>query len=395
MSNVLLSTDSTDLQARVRAASGGACIALSAAHLSSGPAEIVTSIGQSSLPDVVVLDASESPESALGLASRFDQELPGTGVVLIGDPAALAIAALRVGARDVLPADVPLELLRATIERVSASAAQRRERIASSAPLTPPTSVPGRVITVLSPKGGAGKTTVATNLAIGLAHSAPGSTVLVDLDVQFGDVATALSLEPEFTLEDVVHGAALRDPIALKTQLTLHDTGLSVVCAPESPVAADSVTPEQVSSLVAALSGQFRYVVIDTAAALEPRTLSALDHTTDPVLLSTFDVTGARGLRKELATLRELGMLSSTRQVVLNFADPRSGLGLADVETTIRSRVDVTLPYSKAVTASMNTGAPLILHRPKDPVSRQLRQMVAQFAGAVPRHAIGAQEAKA
>jgi pilus assembly protein CpaE len=239
------------------------------------------------------------------------------------------------------------------------------------------------VLSVLSPKGGAGKTTLATNLAIGLAQAAPGSVVLVDLDVQFGDVATALGITPEFTLHDIVHGASLHDPIALKTHLTLHDSGLSVICAPETPAAADAVTAEQVSALLATLSLQFKFVVIDTAAGLGATTLAALDHTTDPLLLTTFDVAGARGLAKEMATLRELGMLTNARQVVLNFADPRSGLSTQDVEATIRSKVDLAIPHSKAVTASLNM------------VSKQVRALLAYYADAGARRTNGRHRAAA
>ena len=382
MNNVLVSTSSADLQSRVHDASGGRSIAVSADEPPANPAGLLALTGHTSLPDVVVLDATRNAELALGLAAAFDRELPGTFVVLIGDPEVLAIAALRVGVRDVLPPDADVATLRAAIDRAGEVARQRRATPAGAVPLLSAPAAPGRVVTVLSPKGGAGKTTVSTNLAVGLAQVAPESTVLVDLDVQFGDVATALGLDPEYTLEDVISGSALRDPIAMKTHLTRHASGLSVVCAPDNPVVADAVSAEQVGALVAALSSQFRYVVIDTAAGLEPRTLAALDHTTDPVLLTTFDVVGARGLRKEVATLRELGMLSNARQIVLNFADPRSGLSVSDVEATVRSPIDHVLPHSKAVTASLNTGIPLIVQHPRDPVARQLRRMAEQFSGA-------------
>ncbi|MGM1028536.1 MAG: AAA family ATPase [Actinomycetota bacterium] len=337
------------------------------------------------MPDILVLDATRAPEEALALAARFDRELPGTGVVLVGDPIALAGAAMRVGVRDVVSPDIDIEGLRASLEHVSGTVLARRAAPASVAAGMPAPISPGRVLTVLSPKGGAGKTTVSTNLAIGLAEAAPGAVVLVDLDVQFGDVATALSLDPEYTLDDVVHGAALRDPIAMKTHLTQHPSGLSVVCAPENPAVADTITAEQVSALLRSLAAQFRFVVVDTAAGLEARTLAALDHTTDPVLLTTFDVPGARGMRKEIATLRELGMLTNTRQVVLNFADPKAGLSVSDIEATIRSRVDLTIPFSKAVTASLNTGTPLLHHRPKDAASKQLRKLLALYATSSPR----------
>lgn len=386
MSNVLLATDSSELRDRVHEASGGTCIAVSSDPLPTEPAQLLAQLQHETLPDIVVLDARHDAEAALALAERCDRELPGTGVVLIGDPQTLSLAAMRIGVRDVIAPQTDTDALAAALGRVALAVQLRRANADTTGVGIPVQHAPGRVITVLSPKGGAGKTTVATNLAIGLAETAPGAVALVDLDVQFGDVATALGLDPEFTLDDVVHGAALRDPIALKTHLTLHESGLSVVCAPDSPVAADGITAEQVSALLKMLSTLFPFVVVDTAAGLEPRTLAALDHTTDPVLLSTFDVAGARGLRKEIATLRELGMLTSSRQVLLNFADPKAGLSIADVEATIRSKVDLTIPHSKAVTASLNTGVPLLQQKPRDPVSKELRKLLGQYAATNARH---------
>ena len=134
----------------------------------------------------------------------------------------------------------------------------------------------GRVITIASPKGGVGKTTVSTNLAIGLTAAAPQSTVLVDLDVQFGDVASALSMVPEYTLPDVVRGPASEDTMVLKTFLTQHPSGLYAVCGAESPAAGDTVRGRTIR-LLAMLAREFRYVVVDTAPGLSEQTLAALD----------------------------------------------------------------------------------------------------------------------
>jgi pilus assembly protein CpaE len=238
----------------------------------------------------------------------------------------------------------------------------------------------GRVITVASPKGGVGKTTVATNLAIGLTSSAPQSTVLVDLDVQFGDVASALNLAPEYSLVDAAHGPASEDTIVLKTFLTQHPSGLFAVCGAENPAAGDTVTGADVSRLLAALSREFRYVVVDTAPGLSEQTLAALDRATDVVMLSSMDVPGVRGLRKELDVLRELCMIPAGRHVVMNFADPKGGLSVRDVETTIGTGVDVVLPRSKAAPASTNAGVPLLQSGQRDPMTKELRRLVSRFA---------------
>jgi pilus assembly protein CpaE len=285
---------------------------------------------------------------------------------------------MRAGIRDVIHPAVAVEDLRMAIDHASRAAAGRR-RV-----LRPPTETArytGRVITIASPKGGVGKTTVSTNLAIGLTNAAPQSTVLVDLDVQFGDVASALGLAPEYTLPDAVQGPASQDTMVLKTFLTQHPSGMYVVCGSDDPSAADSITGEDVSRLLAALAKEFRYVVVDTAPGLSDQTLAALDRATDVVMLTSMDVPGVRGLRKELDVLRQLCMIPAGRHVVMNFADPKGGLSVRDVETTIGTGVDVVLPRSTSVPNSTNQGVPLLQSGGKrDPMVKELRRLVSRFA---------------
>jgi pilus assembly protein CpaE len=140
------------------------------------------------------------------------------------------------------------------------------------------------------------------------------------------------------------------------------------------------VSGEDVTRLLASLAREFRYVVVDTAPGLSEQTLAALDRATDVVMLSSMDVPGVRGLRKELDVLRELCMIPAGRHVVMNFADPKGGLSVRDVETTIGTGVDVVLPRSKAVPASTNQGVPLLQSGRRDPMAKELQRLVARFA---------------
>jgi pilus assembly protein CpaE len=340
-------------------------------------------------PQVLVLDcAGPGVEDALALTARLDEVCPALSVVLVTDAgSAVALAAIRAGATDLLHPDADAAEVAHALQRAVELAEVRTvsQLGAPVAELAGPST--GRVVSVVSPKGGVGKTTVATNLAVGLARTAPQATVLVDLDLQFGDVASGLNLDPEYYLPATVTGPAARDTMVLKTYLTLHETGLYVIAAPESPVEADAVSPDDVRRLLRTLASEFRYVVVDTAPGLSDHTLAAMDETTDLVLLTSMDVPGLRGLRKEIDTLRVLELDRCRRQVVVNFADPGAGLSVADVEATIGASVDVLLPRSKAAPASVNLGVPLLQSGVRDPMTRQLRALVDRLAdgpGAAP-----------
>jgi pilus assembly protein CpaE len=378
MSRVVLGAADDDLVRRVGEATDGDVHVLPPGRLPADPARLFEQLPDGELPDVLLIGPLAPPEEVFTLAARLDVQCPGISVVLLADPTpGTWQAAMRAGIRDLLPPTADAAEVRAAVERAGSTAAGRRRVLR---PVEETARYTGRVITVASPKGGVGKTTVSANLAIGLTAAAPQSTVLVDLDVQFGDVASALGLVPEYALPDVAHGPATEDTMVLKTFLTQHPSGLYAVCGAESPAAGDTVTAADVSRLLTSLSREFRYVVVDTAPGLSEQTLAALDRATDVVMLSSMDVPGVRGLRKELDVLRELCMIPAGRHVVMNFADARGGLSVRDVETAIGTGVDVVLPRSAAVPASTNQGVPILATGRRDPVVKEMRRLVSRFA---------------
>ncbi|MGY1761776.1 CpaE family protein [Geodermatophilus sp. SYSU D00779] len=378
MSRVVLGAADEELVLRVKQATDGDVHVLPAGRLPADPARLFEQLVDGELPEVLLVGPLAPPQEVFSLAARLDVQCPGISVVLLADPAPQTWQeAMRAGVRDLLAPTADAGEIRAAVERAGSAAAGRRRVLR---PVEETARYTGRVIAVASPKGGVGKTTVSANLAIGLTAAAPQSTVLVDLDVQFGDVASALGLTPEYALPDVAHGPAAEDTMVLKTFLTQHPSGLYAVCGAESPAAGDTVSAADVSRLLASLAREFRYVVVDTAPGLSEQTLAALDRATDVVMLSSMDVPGVRGLRKELDVLRELCMIPAGRHVVMNLADPRGGLSVRDVETAIGTGVDVVLPRSAAVPASTNQGVPILASGRRDPVVKELRRLVSRFA---------------
>lgn len=390
MSRILVASDSADIRSRVADAIGEPIAVIAGHPLPAGPSQLFQQLGAGMpVPEVVVIDTAAGQAEALDLTWRLHNECPWISVVLTSiQPDALALAALRAGACDVVHTDVDQAELGTALNR----AVHLARSASQSGPGDPGTNgnaadARGRVISVVSPKGGVGKTTVASNLAVGLARTAPGSTVLVDLDVQFGDVATALNLNPEYTLLDVVRGPAVQDSMVLKTFLTQHETGLHAVCGPDSPADADSVTAADVTQLLKTLASEFRYVVVDTAPGLDDHALAAIDQADELILMTSLDVPGVRGLRKELAILRDLGVAFERRHVLVNFADTHSGLTKADVEATIDTGVDLVLPRSRAAAMSTNQGIPLLQNDTRDALTKQLRKLVDRFTPAPMRPA--------
>ena len=353
---------------------------LPGAGLPDQPEELFTVLG--AVPDVLVLGPGVALEAALRFATVMDIRFPGVTMLLAAQAdAELALTAMRSGIRDVVSPGIDADQLRVVLQR-GAQAAESRGRSAAPAPGQEGHAAHrGRVIGVFSPKGGVGKTTLATNIAVGLGRTAPLRVCVVDLDLQFGDVASGLDLAPEHTLTDAVTPAAARDSLVLKAFLTLHPGGFYALCAPRNPAEADAVTPEQVSRLIGQLAEQFDYVVLDTAPGLGEITLAGLEACTDAVWVTGMDVPGVRGLRSSLEVLAHLGLVPESRHLVLNMTDPKVGLSVKDIEVTLGVPVDVSVPRSRTVAYSTNRGIP-VLQSPRrgDKATAALGQVVERLS---------------
>ncbi|MFF2389104.1 CpaE family protein [Agromyces sp. NPDC058104] len=239
--------------------------------------------------------------------------------------------------------------------------------------------VPTEAIAVVAPKGGQGKTTIAINLATGLAEIAPNSVVLVDADLQFGDITAALALEPERTIVDAVADTAA-DELVLKTTLTHHDDGFFVVASAPSPELGDQVAPAALAELIDRLRATFRYVIIDTTPGLGEHTLITLEHVTDAVFVTNMGVPSLRATRTEFELLTKIGLMPGNRHVVVNQTDKNSGLTIKDVENIIGAPVDIEVPKSSAVLFASNKGVPLIHDDVRDPAAKAIRSIVLRIA---------------
>lgn len=333
-------------------------------------------------PALVVITAELPVARALAITIELRTLRPDVEVVLVGDldrPAMLE--ALRAGVVDISPAiDDP-----GFLTGLRARAGARSDGAADGLP-RPAALVPGfgsRTVTVLSPKGGVGKTSLSANMAVALAEQFPQQVALVDLDLQFGDVSTLLDLEPKLTLADYFDDAA-ESAVDLQAYLTSHASTLKVLCGADSPAANERVSSTRIATLLRDLQQQFRFVVVDTAAGLDEATLAALEVSHEAVVVSSMDMTCLRSLRKAMELLDRLSLMPARRHVVVNFADRHSGLRVRDVEGIVGAPADVVVPRAREVTAASNRGVPVVNSARNQAIGKAIRALADRVAEGAP-----------
>ncbi len=318
---------------------------------------------------LVVIGSGCDLAAVLDLAAEYRIHRPHLGVVLLRRRVDVTVLgqALRAGVREVVHGD----------DLTAVAEACRRSREVSHGLLgaVGAETGDGRVITVFAAKGGCGKTTIATNLAVALAAGGTSSVCLVDLDLAFGDVAIAMQLVPARTIMDAVAMQGTMDATGVQSLLTPYSAGVSTVLAPLEPGEADHIPVGTVSELIRTLRTMFDYVVIDSPPAFTEHVLAAFDLADVYLLLATLDIPALKNLRLTLDTLELLGYPKDSMKVVLNRSDSKVGLSISDVEKALSVPIAAQIPSSRAVSTSINKGIPLILDEPGHPVSVAIQRL--------------------
>jgi pilus assembly protein CpaE len=385
VSRYFLATTSHEFERRVRLALGGSVngdLRMLRADSEVVSPEELANVQPSEVDpeaEVVAIGPGLPLTDALALARRFDGERPELSLIVVAHPSpSIWEQALGAGARAVVSPTASTDELREAFARASQTAARRRANLVATAPPAP-AGPAGHVITVVAPKGGSGKTTATTNLGVAIAQAAPDDVVIVDADLQFGDISSALGLDPEHTIADAARALPKLDAMGLKVFLTPHESSLYTLCAPKHPAEGERIGAEHMEALLDLLAAQFRFVLVDTPAGLSEHTLSALERSTDIVVMASMDVPSIRAVRKELDALDALGMTDQRRHFVLNRSDSRVGIGSEDVEASLGARIDIAVPSSRAVPLSVNQGTPIVQGDPGSPVSKEFLALSGRF----------------
>ncbi|HUB41338.1 MAG TPA: AAA family ATPase [Streptosporangiaceae bacterium] len=337
-------------------------LAAAAKLLDSDPSETLVIIG----PRAVTSDA-------FAFAAALRLARPAVGVILARREVdvTLLMRAMQSGVRDVVPVG----------DDAAMSAACRRSYEVTRRMLAPPAdeeSAPGQIATVFAAKGGCGKTMLAVNLGVALARLGVRRVCVVDLDLSFGDVAISVQLDPARTILDALPMAGHLDESGAASLLTRYQPGLDMLLAPVTPGDAEKIPPRLVGELLAVLRGMYDFVVVDTPAQFNEHVLTAMDVSSQLVLLTTPDVTALKNLRVALDMLDMLSYPRQIRSVVVNRADSKVGLSLDHVRKVVRSEIAAHIPSSRAVPMSVNKGAPIVLDSPGHSVSQSVMKFAQQ-----------------
>ncbi|HVD26532.1 MAG TPA: AAA family ATPase [Gaiellaceae bacterium] len=243
----------------------------------------------------------------------------------------------------------------------------------------------GRIITVFSPKGGTGKTVMSTNLATAFAKHGGKRTLLLDLDLQFGDAAIMLGIEPDKTIYDLVVAPGELDPEKLAGYTTRHAAGVDVLPAPIRPEDAELVTEAKLSRLLEVAKESYEMIVVDTSPFFHGPMLATLDSTDELLLVCGLDVPTIKNVRLSLQTLELLSFPTERIRVVLNRANSNVGMKRGEVEAALEQRVRYEVPSDRAVPLAVNRGNPAVLSDAKADFSRALREMAKSLQPAEPR----------
>jgi MinD-like ATPase involved in chromosome partitioning or flagellar assembly len=352
-------------------------------------------------PDVIVVAAEEVTGAGLKRLAEIHRSDPKVVIVISESTKPVTAAQTAAcGTSDIIPLGVSKARLRTKMVRALETAEELRnehlvveERIVvkeAPAPVerpayTPPTPAPApaasrapvarsiktaRVFTVASASGGCGKTFYATNFAAYLAKATGGKVLLVDLDLQFGEVAISLHLRPKRTISELVQ----EDDIsaALSDYIVDHSAGYKVLCAPRDPVAGDKVGPRETTAVLEAARTQFDYIVVDTPPSINETCLAAFDQSQSLVIMATMDLPSLKNLRVFLETLKKLNLPADQVSLVVNKAESGTGIDLKEVEPLYPQGFSAVLPYAKQVSWSINMGMPVLVADPNADISRKL-----------------------
>jgi pilus assembly protein CpaE len=342
-------------------------------------------------PDVIVMDINMPGMDGVAASEAISERLPATPIIMMsvhGEAESLR-RAMAAGAREFLVKPFSGDEFATTIRTVHERELARRVQMAASMPaVAAPVQVfsedvdDHQVVAVFSPKGGAGRTTIATNLALALQRESGGRVCLLDANLQFGDVGVLLNLNPKNkSVVDAVDGGEPDNDI-IDSVVIDHSTGIRVLLAPPAPEGADLVTVAYLRKIVERVRQTHDWVVVDLPAALNDHSLAVMDMADTILVLSALEITTIKNVRLFLEVADQLEYDRGKIRLVINRSDTAQGIRISDVEASIRRPIDGTIiSDGRLAVLAVNRGVPFVVSHPEGALSRDILKLAHTLAG--------------
>jgi pilus assembly protein CpaE len=308
--------------------------------------------------DLLLVACAGYSDRALLLLDAVAQQNPDVNVMVLGhgSPNGFLRRAFEAGADDIVMLPATAEQVRFEVHKMLAR--KQGGEVASGSSET------SRLVCVLGPKGGTGKTLTSTNLAVSLAQRGQ-RVALIDLDLQFGDVALCLGLPPEKTVYDLAQSPGLLDYDKLDSFLATHSSGVRTLIAPRRPDQASAVGAELLREIYAIMRAHFDWVVVDTPPGFTAEVITSIDSSTEVVMVGMLDSLSLKNTKLGLETLELMKYDPDRIFLLLNRAHSRVGISQSDVEAVLGRTPDVFIPSDREIPRTVNEGIPIVVARPQ------------------------------
>lgn len=345
-------------------------------------------LSQQAKPDVIVMDINMPDMDGITATQEVKKKSPFVQVVILSvqsDPSYMRKAMLA-GARDFLTKPPMIDELSDAVRRAGAMAQEERKKNAQAFPAMPTDGgklIPGlsislgKVIVVYSPKGGTGRTTIATNLAVAL-HTDESKIALVDGNLQFGDIAVFLNEQGKNTVLDLAPRVEELDPDVVREVMVTHRaSGIDILAAPPRPEMADKVTGDQFGKLLNYLRRIYSFIIVDTTSQLTEVVQSALDVADLIILITTQDIPSIKNCNLFLTLADASGIKRERIQFIMNRYDKRIAITPERIKESLRQEIIMAIPFDdRIVGVSINRGVPFMLDNNKNqPVGKCIAQL--------------------
>ena len=331
-------------------------------------------------PNVILLALEDPPTRGIATLEALQRLAPDTPVIAYSSvrEAELMRRAMRSGARDFLQKPLRPDPLREAIYTVLSQEEQRQMARWADAPAE---TARGSVVAVISAKGGVGKSTLASNLAISLKLLTDQDVVLVDADAQFGESALLLDLDVDVSVTDLVRNEAEFTRQSIAGYLQRHETGVEMLAAPLEPADWRAISSDQLAAISQALSEGHEYVVVDTPSLLLEITNAALHEAAEVLLITSLELASIKSTKTALRMLDSWSIPRDRVRLIINNCTRATGITAADVAGATAMDVSLSIEYDHRVAEASQAGTPIVLSAPTSNFATSIDTLAHGLAG--------------